>query len=189
MAATSSAVETSLLPRTSKSIFLSSPPLLKCSLVNLSDWLLISCVIPSRFLVEKRFKAAIELINSVEGSRFQAILTRVIKSLYSKVCLLSTAVISLLLVFRSWSQKKHKQTQKKASKAFNDDEIAQLESITGATVIQVKEVVDSCSFIFEQAAFFNLKTEAFAQQLRVVGMNDNKVSPPLSSPLLPSSPS
>eukprot|EP01095_Lingulamoeba_sp_RSL-Kostka_P006732 TRINITY_DN2126_c0_g1_i1.p1 TRINITY_DN2126_c0_g1~~TRINITY_DN2126_c0_g1_i1.p1 ORF type:complete len:198 (+),score=41.13 TRINITY_DN2126_c0_g1_i1:46-639(+) len=92
------------------------------------------------------FKEAVAMMNNVEPNKFPLLLTRIIKVLHNK------------------------QVQ-----PFSDEELSQLESVLDVSVNDIKNVIDSCSFIFEQSAYFNLKSSDLGDQLKMTELEENKI--------------
>merc|ERR1712137_6232 len=83
-----------------------------------------------------KFKAAIQLMNEVEESKFPLLLNRIIKKLHMK-----------------------------KEEPFTEEEKEQLINVLGLEMAQLTSVLDACSFIFQQAAYYSLPPNRLANQL------------------------
>jgi len=88
------------------------------------------------FASTKRFQAAVELINRVDSKKFPR---------------LASTLLS--------------QLQAKAKRTFSEEEEAQLCALFSFTQEQLDTVLDACTYIFEQAAYHNLKPERLTAYL------------------------
>mmetsp|Transcript_379 Transcript_379/g.502 ORF Transcript_379/g.502 Transcript_379/m.502 type:complete len:207 (-) Transcript_379:1202-1822(-) len=92
-----------------------------------------------------KFKAAIQLMNEVEESKFPLLLNRIIKKLHSK-----------------------------KEQPFSEEEKEQLVDVLGLNLSQLNSILDSCAFIFEQAAYYTLHPNRLARQLHEAELNETQ---------------
>eukprot|EP01132_Coremiostelium_polycephalum_P007815 gene7815-9618_t len=94
-----------------------------------------------------KFNESIELINKLDPSRFPKILTRIIQKIGQR-----------------------------NERIFTDAEEAQLQNLLNITSSQLKTVVECCSYIFEQTAYFTLSSANLVNQLSKTPLFDDKCS-------------
>ena len=58
---------------------------------------------------------------------------------------------------------------------FTDEEKEQLESVLDFNATELNVVLDSCQFIFEQAAYYTLPPNRLANQLHEAGLDQEHV--------------
>jgi hypothetical protein len=93
----------------------------------------------------ERLNDAVGFINQIEARRLVQLLTRVVRGLHIK-----------------------------NSRPFNPTEEEQLQKVFGFSASELQLVIDSCSFIFERAAYFSLSTARLGNEL-----NQSLTSPSL----------
>lgn len=84
----------------------------------------------------ERLNAAVSLVNQVEARRLVQLLTRIVRGLHVK-----------------------------NSRPFNATEEEQLQKVFGFSASELQLVIDSCSFIFERAAYFSLSPARLGNEL------------------------
>jgi len=100
------------------------------------------------FNLTERLKAAISLINSVDARKLVHILQRVIKVLHSP-------------------------TQESP---FTPEEQEKLPRALQLNATDVQSVLDSCSLLFEQAAYFSLSEERLQMELETAGVGEQQIA-------------
>ncbi|KAM9965253.1 hypothetical protein ACTFIW_005065 [Dictyostelium discoideum] len=95
----------------------------------------------------KRFNDSIELINKLETPRFQKILTRVVNKIGHK-----------------------------NERIFTESEENILQNLFKITSLEFKGILECCSFIFEQTAYYSLSPNNLVNQLKKTMLNDDKTS-------------
>jgi len=88
------------------------------------------------FPVSERLYDAVSLINQIEARRLVQLLIRVVRGLHIK-----------------------------NSRPFNAVEEEQLQNVLGFSASDLQLVIDSCSFIFERAAYFSLSSNRLGNEL------------------------
>jgi len=96
------------------------------------------------FAGTKRFKEAVELINSVDNTTFSKIIPLIIKHL---------------------STHQHQ--------IFHKDEEDHVRELLSFSADQLETVLDASSYIFEQAGYLNLNADNLKRHLELAGINDN----------------
>ncbi|PRP87683.1 hypothetical protein PROFUN_02383 [Planoprotostelium fungivorum] len=99
------------------------------------------------FGTNQRFKDAVDLINTLPDDRFPLVLVRLIQKLHLK-----------------------------NEDPFTTAEKEQLQNVFSLKAADVQAVIDSCSFIFEQAAYYAVKSDIFGFQLEKSGFSSGKVN-------------
>jgi len=100
----------------------------------------------SLFNLTTRFKNAISEINEIDKSRFPLLLTRVAKK-----------------------------TGIKMEKIFSQQEEAQLQEVLKLSSADLSVVLEACTFIFEQAAYYNISGNTLGSQLGKTGLDQAKI--------------
>ncbi|KXJ11894.1 COMM domain-containing protein 10 [Exaiptasia diaphana] len=99
------------------------------------------------FQVTPRLKKAVILINDVDSARFPLLLNRIIQKLHLR-----------------------------DEKAFSAEEEEKLQAGLSLSVDDLHIVLETCSFIFEQAAYHSAKPGILQQQLKNIELDDDKIN-------------
>jgi len=91
-------------------------------------------------------KKAILHINDIETGKFGKLLVRIVQKLHSR-----------------------------EEKSFTEEEEERLRSALNLTSKEIEIVLDTTSYIFEQAAYHNAKPNAFTEQLEKLGLTEDKI--------------
>ncbi|KAJ4453635.1 putative HCaRG protein [Paratrimastix pyriformis] len=103
---------------------------------------------PELFKETRSFKAAIDLMNTLEDAKFPLLLDRIIKQIDGK----------------------------KTEGFFSAAEEEQLQSLFSLNQQQLEHVVQGCAYVFEQASYFALKPQAFATQIQATSLSEGKAA-------------
>ncbi|XP_054714281.1 COMM domain-containing protein 10-like [Uloborus diversus] len=98
------------------------------------------------FIKNAKIQKAVVLINKLENSKFPLLLTRILQKLYSK------------------------------DEVFNKEESAKLEISLSVDQDQLKLILQTLTFIFQQAAYHTAKPSVLTQQLQQIDINEEKTS-------------
>jgi len=98
------------------------------------------------FNLTTRFKNAISAINDIDKGRFPLLLVRVAKK-----------------------------TGIKNEKIFSQQEEAQLQEVLKLSQADMNEVLEACTFIFEQTAYYNISGNTLGSQLTKTGLDQAKI--------------
>lgn len=102
----------------------------------------------SLFNLTERLKAAISLLNTIDARKLAHILQRVIKVLHSPT----------------------------HESPFNTEEQEKLPRALNLNATEVQSVLDSCSLLFEQAAYFSLSGERLQMELEAAGVGEQQIA-------------
>jgi len=98
------------------------------------------------FTLNSKLTAAISLINDIDKARFPLLLTRVIKKFDTK-----------------------------NAKIFTPTEEAQLLEVLGLSQSELSNVLEACTFIFEQSTYYSISPTTLVNQLEKTGLVPPKI--------------
>eukprot|EP01100_Stratorugosa_tubuloviscum_P002346 TRINITY_DN1548_c0_g1_i1.p1 TRINITY_DN1548_c0_g1~~TRINITY_DN1548_c0_g1_i1.p1 ORF type:complete len:229 (-),score=83.12 TRINITY_DN1548_c0_g1_i1:67-699(-) len=101
--------------------------------------------LPPLFELTSKFRSCINMINSVDTAKLPLILIRIAQTLHLK-----------------------------EERSFNEVEQEKLQQVTGLSETDVQLLIDGCSFILEQAAYYNVAANGLAHELKTAGLNQDK---------------
>eukprot|EP00002_Diphylleia_rotans_P002600 TRINITY_DN11649_c0_g1_i1.p1 TRINITY_DN11649_c0_g1~~TRINITY_DN11649_c0_g1_i1.p1 ORF type:complete len:203 (-),score=62.81 TRINITY_DN11649_c0_g1_i1:349-957(-) len=97
------------------------------------------------FQVTSRFKEAVALINSAANAKFPLLLSRIIQKLHLR------------------------------ENIFSEAELEQLQELLQLSPADLQTVLDACSYIFEQLAYFGGNADILVGNLRAVKVDEDKI--------------
>jgi len=106
------------------------------------------CWMASLFTLTERLKSAISLINTIDVRKLVHILQRVIKVIHSPT----------------------------HEAPFTPEEQEKLPRALNVNATEAQSVLDSCSLLFEQAAYFSLSVERLQAELEAAGIGEQQIA-------------